>query len=113
MGLDLRLLPFDQDGTQSFSQTVLSVNQCYDLFEKILSLPAYTVPEQFNSFYGDNSHYGITTHDAYGTRLTYVYAKDLRFLGEEKCIETDQKNRAIWAYISVLPDLTKIALYWK
>jgi len=114
MGVDLRLLPFDVDHEGlCFSHTILSCDRDYDLWKSIESIPEHPVPVSFTSFLGERKDgetiYGYTKIDPYGKPIHYVLAGDLSNI--DYAIPS-RKNKAIWAYIGVLPPDTKVALYW-
>jgi hypothetical protein len=117
MGVDLRLLPFDADNGSDFaySHTILEVGRDYDLHDKIKKLPSLPVPSGFTSFSGkqegfDDTCYGLTIKTPYGEELKYVVARDLCAIELRK--DAHNKLRGVWAYLSHLPPLTKVALYW-
>lgn len=148
MGLDLTLLPFNMDdGGWCFSSTVLPLNRDRCLWAAIDALPARPVPSGFRSYCGyseaaQETRYGKTATDAYGTPLTCVTVADLLTLSDHPCIsrrerrpsdvgwapegpQWDEVRRlaladsgpdpltvAAWAYLAALPPATKVALYW-
>ena len=109
MGVDLKLLPFDCDLEMlSFSHTVLNVDRDYMLFDKIKELPSAPVREDFTSYLSrddayEEPHYGDTTEDPYGDPVRYVLAGDLKTVGIQG---------PTGAYIDVLDDDNKVALFW-
>lgn len=52
--------------------------------------------------------YGVTTEDSYGDPVCYVLAGDLCQIP----IKDNGTTKAIWAYLSHLPPMTKVAVYW-
>lgn len=107
MGIYLKLLPF-YHGDSNFSHEILDVVQDYDLFDEIRVLPSMEVDDEFDSFYSrdgqfNGHHYGVTEKDAYGNRLKWVLAKDLRLVGIPG---------PTGAYVAAMKDRDRIALYW-
>lgn len=105
MGVDLMLLPYD---SSFFSHTILQVERDYALHDKIKRLPAMEVDDDFTSYASrddeyEDTHYGNTTKDAYGDRVLFVLAKDLKTVGIPD---------PTGAYIKALDDKCKIALFW-
>lgn len=117
MGVDLRLLPFDAD---FFSHTVLDCERRHELWpaiEKVETRNGRDVPDNFQSFIGrsdrfDGTCYGTTIRTAYGENLKYVLVSDLLPLASHGAVQDNEKNRAIWTYLSQLKPETKVALYW-
>jgi hypothetical protein len=123
MGLDLSLLPFDCDlDTIHYSHTILDCERRYALFDPLQALAdalGRPVPADFRSFRGEGSccdcgepHYGPTTTTPYGTTLYAVTVDALLSFTQNPGVQESTKNRAIWAYLAVLPAETKVALYW-
>lgn len=124
MGLDLALLPFDYDrsGTPAthFSHTILDCDESGTLFRAIGAVEHrcdQDVPAGFRSFMSrdaryEDYHYGETVETGYGGPLRWLTAEELLpFRGYVGVLDSD-KNRAVWAYLEVLPPRTKVALYW-
>lgn len=123
MGVDLKLLPLYHK-TASFSTQVIMLERNYALFNAIETkvkevgkglvnpISAYVAyDEQGNTCYGE------LTYDAFGKRLTYLLAKDLKqvFLGFEfaENSESDSwENRAAKAFVNELPNDLPVYLYW-
>lgn len=117
MGVDLRLLPFDAD---FFSHTILDCERRQELWpaiQKVEERNGRDAPENFQSFTGrspryDDTCYGLTIRTPYGENLKYILAADLLPLATHTAVRDNEKNRAIWAYLSQLNPATKVALYW-
>jgi hypothetical protein len=116
MGLDLRLLPFDAD---FFSHTILDCERRSDLFEAVLKVEGKIgrdVPDNFQSFTGKSADaspcYGKTIRTPYGENLKYMLAGDLVKFAKHVDVTDNEKNRAIWAYLTELNPSNKVALFW-
>ena len=116
MGLDLRLLPFDAEGSIKFAHTVLDVWRRSELWDAIDALPQRAAPEDFSSFVATAAdgdlRYGVMDVDAYGEPLMTTTAGDLSTLWLHPGVRDNNKNRAIWDYLAALPPETRVALDW-
>lgn len=114
MGFDLRMLPFDYDqGSFGFSYAILSLERRRELWGPIGEIEnqyGVDVPEHFSS-YGEHG-YGRTTTTPYGNKLKCVPVEKLVPLSTHEAVTDNLTNLAIWAYLSHLPNGTKVALYW-
>ena len=116
MGLDLKLLPF-YNGDADFSNSVLSLHRHNKLFEEILKIQTYPVPEDFMSYVSrsdeyEEEHFGITNETPFGDTLEYCFSKDLWHLLEIANQSGNWLNSVVWSYLLHMPSETKIALYW-
>lgn len=109
----LKLLPFDCDNaTLSFSHTVLWAGRFTEgVFQFIESLPQLPVPEGFTSYVGRQEH-DRTTENPYGEKVTYTNAEELCKIPSEVRESFGHTDRAVWAYLSELKPLTKVAIFW-
>lgn len=119
MCVDLRLLPFYDDGEDEDSIDVLSLSRKYNLFGAIVGLEekfGHEVNKYFKSFNSTTRsgriQYGITAYNGHGDRLKYVMASHLKTLIDHPGVTHSERNRRAWAYIAACPDNLKIALYW-
>lgn len=109
MGLNLTLLPLEgneNDGMFSFS--VLPLDQDREAFDKIKNIPGYKVMcvlKTYISRDGDKeTHYGPTSHDAYGEAIHWCFAGALK-----DCAIGGPAG----AYIDALHNTHKVALFWR
>ncbi len=56
--------------------------------------------------------YGLTTEDAFGQPLRWVFADALAELRLLEDVSTVAHNRAVWAYLGALPPDARVVLYW-
>lgn len=107
MGEELKLLPFYM-GDGDFSNDVISVKRDCNIFDKIRTLASKNVPDGFSGLTSDDGdcedqHWGNVTEDRYGNKVKYVLAGDLK---------TVNIPGSAGAFINVMKDDDKIALFW-
>lgn len=119
MGIDLKLLPFDEDNNDlAYSHTILNCFRQTELFDSIQDLESRLgrpVSKNFDSYLRlteEGYQYGKTTRTPYDELLKFVLASDLLEFAAHSGVQENWKNRAVWAYLSELPATTKVALYW-
>jgi hypothetical protein len=119
MGIDLSLLPFENDGDRSvYCYTVLELNRDSEFWLLIRALPSTAGPEELITFFfeEDDPEYesgvGPVQMDQYGEPLSYVCVSDLVSLRSHPAVTLDIQNRAAWAYLAALPGDWLVALYW-
>lgn len=132
MSLELILLPLqgpeevDKGSVLCFEQ--LKLDQDYRIFGQLTDMSSYrdggdddipakpTIkvnplpPQMWMETYGDE---GIkrTREDLYGEELTFVYAQQLKKLRMPR--DSSPKNKAVKAFVDLLPDNTPIILEWR
>ncbi len=107
MGVDLTLFLF-YTNCACFSLTALDCCRRDKLFDKIVDIEekvGRNVPKDFHTWGEKN-----IDENPYGSNTNYVTVKDLSIVHED--ISDNCINRAIWAFLSQLPEDMKIALYW-
>ena len=119
MGLDLKLLPIEHIQIEQImlsivTHTVLNTERSSELYRAIEELKTIVPLDCEISCYvatlsNGESGYGDCKEDPYGDKLTYVPAKDLLEINSELI---QGINKAVWAYLSALPENTNIVLYW-
>ena len=117
MSLALSLLPFEDVYGSRSSYSVLSCNLGGRLYDVIHPLPEQApVPEMFMSHMsregGDDTHFGITKRDGDGELVQCLPALVLLRVKDNEFVQSNAKNRAVWAYLAQLPPETPVALYW-
>lgn len=138
MSLDLQLLPFECDfPTIAYSHSILNCPsnfyKLYDILQEEienfkLDTPnnayyitgdkdpvAGYVPDDFTSYLSrddkyEEPHYGVTTHDPYGSKLVWVKVKVL--MQFKDIANENPKTKAVWTYLNTLELNTKVALFW-
>ena len=120
MGIDLKLLPVFNiapmpDGGW-LCHDMLCVGRDRELWDAIETLPWHDILGPVHSYLaqGDNGDpcYGEVMTDPYGERLNWTTAGALASLREHAGVRGQQKNRAIWAMLSELPEDWPVVLYW-
>ena len=122
MGLDLRLLVIDGElPDRPYSHTCLSLDRTgitepvQEIEEKRgETLPGLycnwaTIPD--GKWEGEHS-YGEATETPYGEPLHWVFVRHLKPLKDHESVTGSRLNKAAWAYLCALPDLTRVVLYW-
>lgn len=120
MGIDLTLCPEKyQSSTWFLAYDRLSLMSDYRVFdqlegfeyyEKTSGLRAHPLPPNAGfDWYGDEGIEQLT-EDAYGTPLTFMYAKDLSTLDIPD--DTSDWNKAVFAFVKALDPDTRIVLWW-
>lgn len=119
MGLDLKLIPIDEIGSNFYSDTVLSVSRYTELFIDIRDLDYFEVTALKSPVSGylsknidGESCYGEMSVDGYGSPLCFVMVGILVRVFEKKKKELSLQNLAVLAYLKCLPKKTRIILYW-
>lgn len=122
MGLDLKLIVCE-GRDRMIGRTVLQLDQDYQLFDRIKAQEPQRVPPivDISTYFAgrvpDGSHkdeacYGDLRDDPYGEPITWLETFRLRRAFTGFADELSQINKAVSAFLSVLPDKTMIALYW-
>jgi hypothetical protein len=118
MGLDLRLMPFEEGA--HFSHMLIDTERRSELYDVILALEekwGRNVPERFSTFCGhdeksEETCYGNTQETPYGEPLRYVLADKLAELHEHPAVQDNELNRAAWAFLRELGKTWRVALFW-
>ncbi len=116
MGLDLKLLPMNPEGTSSYS--ALDLERNYEVFEAVKELESDRFFAPVNGYEShdhgdcDSAHWGPMTTDAYGEKLRSVPAAELGGCLLSKASKHDPYTLAAAAYLLALPPLTRVVLYW-
>lgn len=120
MGLDLKLLPVEGDWEkEGYSQTVLTLEQCPDLFCSLSDFSRqfeHPVPAMFNTYLSGlnvrDEHYGNTQKTGTGDPLRMGPVRELLRFSDHPGVYEEPQNRAVWAYLRELPEESMVALYW-
>jgi len=121
MGVDLTLLPVEP-GSQ-ISTSVLQLERRHELFSAIQELDTVPLPtfEHGFSCYLSTRHegtpqqgigWGKVTQDDYGSSLTWITPAQLLRLNDHEGVIDNDLNKAVWAFLGVLPEDWRIVLFW-
>lgn len=116
MGVDLTLLPL-LSPDYWVSHDVIQTERRRELWDPIMALPVKPIPKVLTSYLSRDkisgeTCYGEMTEDPYGSQLTYTTAGDLYSVREHEGVKDNEKNRAVWAWLSQMPRDWPIVLYW-
>lgn len=118
MGIDLILLPFKACMNFPSSHDVLFLqrrDELNKLIDDIVEEHGRKLTEEFYSHCSLDEegelHYGITKKDRHGSPLKYIAVGILLPLKDHPDVLNSQKNRAIWKFLSEIPDY-HVALFW-
>ena len=115
MGVDLTLMPLlSQDYWAAHD--VIRLERRRELWGDINALPQQEIPQPVHCYMARDKDgetcYGDAETTAYGDKMKWTTAADLLTLKDHEAVQDNWMNRAVWAYLAVMPPKWKIILYW-
>jgi hypothetical protein len=118
MGIDLTLLPIDDERTEDvwYSHSVLVLERWNPLYDAIRALgEERAIPETFLTLLGQRdeyTNYGNTQYTRTGEDVGWLFVGELLTVNGHPGVTDVVLNAAAWAYLQQLPSTMKVALYW-
>jgi hypothetical protein len=113
MGIDLTIYPQQFDMKWKLCDQGLTFDRDYKIFGQICDdrpkIEPHPCPDDWQIQIYDDDGIRDCKEDCYGTKLTYLFAFELKKLDMS---DISEWNKAIKAFIDALPDDMKVILWW-